>query len=484
MTDEIQTDLPILADPIEDLVLRELPADEPADEVLTLADVEDDGPSRVVEAEPVLLPEKPREQIRATVVTESLQLYLKQMARTPLLNREDELRLSKAIELARARFRTKLFESPVAVAAALDILEKVRDGRASFGRTIKTSGAEDPAVKEGMSRLPGQIDQLRNLLRSAGERFESRPGHDLAEHRGAWGRLLARIDLQPERVKEILEELRQFSERFAENPEAPVRAMEGPETFRARVREAGFLFKDYTDTLGELCAGNLRLVVSIAKKYRNRGLSFLDLIQEGNIGLIKAADRFDASLGFKFSTYATWWIRQSITRAISEQSRTVRIPLHLLVATAQLKQAAKILAQQLGREASPEELARFGKMPVDQAKELLGLRRATVSLDRTIGDEGDSTLARMVPDESAPCPVEGATRSMLKERVASVLGQLTFREREILKMRYGLETGRASTLDEVGTIFRLTRERIRQIEAKAMRKLQHSTRSRKLQQFV
>ncbi len=487
----------------EEVLLQDLPAaeDEAAEDTLAPVDAEPDGPSRIVDPEPILPSRERRDPPRPPVLSDSLQLYLKQMAATPLLSREDEGRLSKAIDIARLKFRVKLFESPVAADAALELLEKVHDGRASFGRTFKTSGADDPAIKEGRGRLPELIRQLRPLLRSARERFEKLLrrlgpdeaiavwGDELAEVRRQWVRLLGQVEFQPERAKDILEGLEAFAKRYGQQPSSEaepdlLQAMEGAETLRARVYEARGLFKLYSDCVGELCAGNLRLVVSIAKNFRNRGLSFLDLIQEGNIGLIKAGERFDAELGFKFSTYATWWIRQSVTRAIAEQSHTVRLPLHLVVATARLKQAAKALSQKLGREASAEELAQFGELPIGHARELLSLRRTTVSLDRSVGEEGDSTLARMVRDGNAPCPVEGAARNMLKERIASVLELLTPREREIVKLRYGLDSGRASTLDEVGGLFRLTRERIRQIEAKAMKKLQHSTRSRKLQQFT
>ena len=501
MIEEVRTDDSALREDLPEEIAVTVLTEETAREIFALAEADEESPSRIAPPEEVLPARARRDSSRPPARTESLQLYLKQMAATPLLDREEECRLSQAIEIARRRFRSKLFESPVAAAAALEMLEKVQDGRASFGRTFRTGRADDPATREERARLPELILQLRPLLQSARETFETllrrlgpdeaiaAGGEEVAEVRRQWVLLLGQVDFQPEREKDLLEILEAFSNRYAQHPAATadqdlVQAMEGAESFRERVGDIRCLFRLYSGSVGELCAGNLRLVVSIAKHFRNRGLAFLDLIQEGNIGLLKAADRFDAGLGFKFSTYATWWIRQSITRAIAEQSRTVRLPLHLVVATARLKQAAKALAQQLGREASPEELAQFGDIPVDHARELLSLRRTTVSLDRSIGEEGDSSLARLVPDENAPCPVEGAARSMLRERLASVLGQLTPREREILRLRYGLDTGRASTLDEVGGKFRLTRERIRQIEAKAMKKLQHSTRSRKLQQFV
>jgi RNA polymerase primary sigma factor len=261
-------------------------------------------------------------------------------------------------------------------------------------------------------------------------------------------------------------------------------AQESPAALRRRLQVVEQRQAEHEQAMRDLSGGNLRLVVSIAKKYRNRGMSFLDLIQEGNTGLMRAVEKYEYRRGYKFSTYATWWIRQAITRAIADQARTIRIPVHMIEQVTRLRRASKLLEQQNGREPTLEEMATFAQIPLEETRRVMRIARQPISLDRPIGDGEDSYFGDFIEDPSESGPTQMAAREMLREKIDFVLKTLTYREREIIKLRYGLGDGYTYTLEEVGRIFQVTRERVRQIEAKAVRKLQHPVRSRQLEGFL
>ncbi len=297
-------------------------------------------------------------------------------------------------------------------------------------------------------------------------------------------------------VKMYLKEIGKVNLLTAEEEMSLAKRMADGEMAKAQIEEMGedidgdtkeqldFLIADGEKAKKNLAEANLRLVVSIAKRYVGRGMLFLDLIQEGNLGLIKAVDKFDYTKGYKFSTYATWWIRQAITRAIADQARTIRIPVHMVETINKLVRVSRQLVQELGREPTPEELAKELNMPVEKVREISKISQEPVSLETPIGEEEDSHLGDFIPDDDAPAPSEAASFVLLKEQLSDVLKTLTPREAKVLRLRFGLDDGRARTLEEVGKEFAVTRERIRQIEAKALRKLRHPSRSKKLKDFL
>jgi RNA polymerase primary sigma factor len=449
-----------------------------------------------------------------------IRMYLAQMCRIPLLSREEEISLAKKIEICRKRFRRNILRSFMALENTVGILERVQSGELPFDRTIKVSLTERLTKSQVSARMPQNLPTLRHLMQAQRRDFAvltSRRADAEAKavarqrfqrRRRKMLRLVEELSLRTRRVQPCMQQLEEISRRMdrlqnqlkqlkAENASrqriAPVRkelkalmqqTLESPRSLRERCELLRSQLTEFERVKRDLSSGNLRLVVSIAKKYRNRGMSFLDLIQEGNTGLMRAVDKYEYRRGFKFSTYATWWIRQAITRAIADQARTIRIPVHMIDVLSKLQQTAKRLQHELGRVPSPEETALAAGISLEESLHVLDIGRTPVSLDRPIGEGDDCSFGEFVEDAHTDNPLKLANNSLLREKIDDLLKTLTFREREIIRLRYGLTDGYCYTLEEVGRIFKVTRERVRQIEAKAVAKLQHPVRSSELAEYV
>ena len=454
-------------------------------------------------------------------IDDPIRMYLTQMGEIPLLTREEEIALAKKIEITRKRFRRELMESDYAMKSTIDVLTMVHTSDLPFDRTIKVSVTEGLEKTQIQARMPHNLRTLENMRQAYVQEAETLildTSISIDERRKREQKLKARrrkmvilveeLSIRTQRLAPIMKRIEQISQRMTElerrlnrirnlpsaaaektNIQNELRDMmlitlETPQALRERVRRIKARFAEYELAMQDLSGGNLRLVVSIAKKYRNRGLSFLDLIQEGNSGLMRAVDKYEYRRGYKFSTYATWWIRQAITRAIADQARTIRIPVHMIETMSALRRVSKELLQELGREPTVEETAAAADISVEEARRVLKISKHPVSLDRPVGESEDSFFGDFIEDQSTDSPVSSATQEMLKDKIDYVLKTLTYREREIIKLRYGLGDGYTYTLEEVGKIFKVTRERVRQIEAKAVRKLQHPVRSRQLKGFL
>ena len=460
-------------------------------------------------------------------IDDPVRMYLTQMGSIPLLTREEEIRLAKKIETTRMIFRRRCLESDYVVAQAVEILKQVDAGELPFDRTMRISTAEENHKDKIARRIPANlvtIERLLELNRRDWEELESlrtsgsravRKVAALAERietrRRRFAALTEELCLRTGRIVPLMKKLRSIATKTDEltsniatlqaAPESEDRnedlavmreeldglrglVLEEPDALRDRVARISTVFWEYEQAKRDLSGGNLRLVVSIAKKYRNRGLSFLDIIQEGNTGLMRAVDKYEYKRGYKFSTYATWWIRQAITRAIADHARTIRIPVHMIETMSKLRNIQKSILQQTGIEPTIEELAGQAGLSVSEARRVMKISRHPVSLDRPVGESEDSYFGDFIEDENQAAPADSAAQDMLKQRIEQVLKTLTYREREIIKLRYGIGDGYTYTLEEVGRIFKVTRERVRQVEAKAIRKLQHPVRARKLRGFV
>jgi RNA polymerase primary sigma factor len=411
-------------------------------------------------------------------------------------------------------------ECDFALKSALDILNKVHANELPFDRTIKISMTESLEKVQITGRMPHNLKTLARLrelnvhdfamfVSAEASTLERRlAGERLKMRRRKMVTLLEELSLRTQRLQPILKRMEQISGRMSElerqiNRLKNVKSakderanlqrelhdlmcmtLETPASMRLRMQRVLSRFGAYEQSMRDLSGGNLRLVVSIAKKYRNRGMSFLDLIQEGNTGLMRAVDKYEYRRGYKFSTYATWWIRQAITRAIADQARTIRIPVHMIETMSRLRRVSKKLVQELGREPTLEETAKAAGIGMDETRRVMRIAKHPVSLDRAVGENEDSYFGDFIEDPSVGTPDTNATQEMLKDKIDQILKTLTYREREIIKLRYGLGDGYTYTLEEVGRIFKVTRERVRQIEAKAVRKLQHPVRSKQLAGFL
>ncbi len=463
--------------------------------------------------------EEEKPEAKLDILDDPVRMYLKQMGQVPLLTREQEVEISKRIEDAEINVQKYINHFGFSARAYLDLAAKLQEGRERFDRVILDKKIE--SRERYMKHLPKLCHQLeqatatcattyKSYVAHGGKNHDTKSFHDFKKAHESIQKIYPKFFFKQKVTEEFVhlaDEAHRLVTQWTGELLKPKKAAKGPnhataidysaklkeqqlrmwmssEEFLAEYKELKVWLKKALKAKTEMVEANLRLVISIAKKYTNRGLSFLDLIQEGNMGLMKAVEKFEYRRGYKFSTYATWWIRQAITRSIADQARTIRIPVHMIETINKLMRVQKQLVQDYGREPTPEEVADEIQLPVERVRAVLKMAQQPISLQSPVGESDDTSFGDFIEDKGAENPSDMTAIVLLKEKIKDVLETLTERERQVLEQRFGLVDGYSRTLEEVGRQFKVTRERIRQIEAKALRKMRHPTRIRQLEGFL